>query len=398
MNSPISALDNVQIWLGTAITLGVTILAYRYRASVLSPKVQGDSAHQQHPTLADVVNAPLSKVIREEVKGPIRVSKILVHPVKSCKGTSVLQARYTPVGLEYDRKWAIVDAKTHVVITARDISTMLLINPTICMDPTLPLNDVLRILFPEKSELSSIEIPLNPSQEVLDSWECLTDVSIWTSSGLNAYVCQSISKNQKSPSEAISTFLGRDVYLVIKGPIVRPCDPTPRFNDLGTASRPATVEFQDGYPLLIASTESLAETSKRVRGAIGVVSGVGPEWGPEGQKELEMERFRPNIVLEGAGQPFTEDEWEEIEIKSRDSEPHDIITLVSRCTRCLLPNVDPSTGIRDAAVPFKVLGKFRTKLDPRMPSKSCFGVNGVPSGNGTVRVGDEIVVRKWVQE
>lgn len=62
-------------------------------------------------------------------------------PPKSCKGTSVQEARYIPEGLEvpftsisteinklltydtqHDRKLVIVDAKTHVAVTARDIS------------------------------------------------------------------------------------------------------------------------------------------------------------------------------------------------------------------------------------------------------------------------------------
>ena len=50
--------------------------------------------------------------------------------------------------------------------------------------------------------------------------------------------------------------------------------------------------------------------------------------------------------------------------------------------------------MRDKAVPFKVLMKFRTGKDPANMNKACFGCNGVPSGKGVVRVGDSVSVVK----
>ena len=47
---------------------------------------------------------------------------------------------------------------------------------------------------------------------------------------------------------------------------------------------------------------------------------------------IHLFRFRPNIVFEGGG-PFAEDQWEEIRIGSPDGPT---ITLVSKCTRCLV--------------------------------------------------------------
>jgi len=62
-----------------------------------------------------------------------------------------------------------------------------------------------------------------------------------------------------------------------------------------------------------------------------------------------------------------------------------------------LPNVDPSTGVRDKAVPYKVLMKFRRGKDPAMPGKACFGCNGVPKGSGIILVGDFVHVREWAE-
>jgi hypothetical protein len=46
-------------------------------------------------------------------------------------------------------------------------------------------------------------------------------------------------------------------------------------------------------------------------------------------------RFRPNIVVRGGG-AFSEDNWEEISIGSKDGPS---ITLVSKCTRCLVSDL-----------------------------------------------------------
>lgn len=54
----------------------------------------------------------------------------------------------------------------------------------------------------------------------------------------------------------------------------------------------------------------------------------------------------------------------------------------------------PGTGVCDKAVPFKILMKFRSNVDARLKMKACFGVNGVPSKSGMVKVGDWVRVIK----
>lgn len=63
-----------------------------------------------------------------------------------------------------------------------------------------------------------------------------------------------------------------------------------------------------------------------------------------------------------------------------------------------LPNIDPETGVRDVAVPFKVLMKFRRGIDPTQKNNAFFGCNGVPSGDGYVRVGESVVVVKMLSQ
>jgi uncharacterized protein YcbX len=95
-------------------------------------------------------------------------------------------------------------------------------------------------------------------------------------------------------------------------------------------------------------------------------------WTPDHIERLEIDRFRPNIVLGDASRndrsyipkmvPWEEDGWEAFEIfdksdanattmfgKDAEGKGRGIYTLV-RCGRCMVPNIDPATGIRDPHV------------------------------------------------
>ncbi|KLO20146.1 MOSC-domain-containing protein [Schizopora paradoxa] len=310
----------------------------------------------------------------------VKVTKILVHPIKSCRGTSVSQSRYDKFGLEFDRRFAIIDAETHEVITARTHPKMVLIHPTIEEDNRDENAGTLAISFPSDSDCQSFKIPLLPCPRLLSEWQTLGDVKLWGREDIDGHICQTVNScTENTPSKTISKYLGREVLLVAKGQKARPCHATFDFPTLK-----ATAMYQDGYPLLIASEESLVSVQERMMSEVGKQS-VSDRWAED---QLVMERFRPNIVMQGAGIPWAEDLWETIQIGGNTS----TICLVSKCTRCLLPNVDPDTGIRDKAVPFKILMKFRTGKDPARLKQPCFGCNAVPSGSGVVRVGDPVHV------
>ncbi|KAF9041165.1 hypothetical protein BDP27DRAFT_1347363 [Rhodocollybia butyracea] len=311
--------------------------------------------------------------------GDIQVSKILVHPIKSCRGTSVQSCRYTPEGLENDRRFCIVEANSHKVVTAREVAKTVLITPRIEVDENSPHGGVLSISFPKDSGCESFSVPLYPLEE---EWERLSDVAMWGNE-IDGFICESTFG--RSPSKIMSDYLGRPVHLIVKGNTPRPCLPTDTFPELK-----ATTCYQDGYPLLVLSEESIDVLHDEIRARVGT-QGVEDKWS---EQEFVIERFRPNIVLCGAG-PFAEDNFEEISI-GRDSETtrKPGILLVSKCARCLLPNVCPETGVRDKAVPYKILMKFRIGIDRQNKMAPCVGCNGVPLGNGMIEVGDSVNIRK----
>ncbi|KAG2070933.1 hypothetical protein BDR04DRAFT_1099163 [Suillus decipiens] len=315
----------------------------------------------------------------------IRVTKIFIHPIKSCKGTSVPEAKYTLEGLDNDRKWCIVRADNNAVVTARDVAKMVLINPRIIPDASCPEGGRLEISFPKESGCEAFSVPLNPTKEALQDWRNL-DISLWGKDDIEGYVCQT--NVGRSPSEILSQYMELPVHLAMKGLRPRICPPTLRFPDLDAPSY-----FQDGYPLMLLSEESVAAMQDRTRGMVGM-QGIAEKWSSD---TLQVERFRPNIVIKGAGAPFFEDILTEFTFDShRESvdKGSPVIRLVSKCTRCMLPNVHPDTGVLDKAVPLKVLMKHRRGLDPERPSQACMGCNGILTANGMVKVGDWIHVRK----
>ena len=86
---------------------------------------------------------------------------------------------------------------------------------------------------------------------------------------VDGYICQALNLTSPSPSEALTEYFGRPVHLVMKGPKRRACDPTQTFPDLD-----ASAVYQDGFPLLVASDESLEKVGDEInRWANGGVDG-----------------------------------------------------------------------------------------------------------------------------
>ncbi|TCD62695.1 hypothetical protein EIP91_006555 [Steccherinum ochraceum] len=378
----------------------VAILWSKRRTSAVAPPVARVEVKE-----SDIIK-PVKPLNRTLVQTDhITVSRLFVFPIKSCRGTELQEARWTPIGFEYDRKWCIVKAEDQRVLTLRQHAEMVHIHPRILPDPTSPYGGVLTVEVPLSTGTKTFSLPLNPTPEMLETWRRCSDVVMFEIFEMDGYVCQSLSQpqEQESPSDILSAFLGRPVLLLMKSAEEeRMAPPTEAFPDLV-----APVCYPDVYPIHFASEESLESLSSTVNLAAQLggtelpkeVRGIAGEW--VGRK-LEMERFRPNIVLKGSGVPYAEDLWREVEIESQSASAptqtqtkgmSQIITVVDQCARCLLPNVDPSTGIRDPAIPNKVITRYGNANRKKKP---IFGTYAVPEGDGYVRVGDRVRVRKWV--
>ena len=131
----------------------------------------------------------------------------------------------------------------------------------------------------------------------------------------------------------------------------------------------AVVSFADGYPMLMASTNSLDLLND------WIAEGPRPDEGP-----LPVTRFRPNLIVSGA-LPFAEDGWVRIRIGEA------TFRVTKGCSRCVLTTLDPETGDKQME-PITTLARHR-----RWDGKTWFAANVIPDTPGaTLRVGDEVEI------
>lgn len=117
----------------------------------------------------------------------------------------------------------------------------------------------------------------------------------------------------------------------------------------------------DTFPLSLITTQTIARLGEMV-GA-----------------RLEVERFRPNILVEAAGDaPFAEDTW--VGSLLRIGSLH--LRVDKRDGRCAVTTIDPVTTERNPAI-------LRAIVQER---QGCLGVYGTTVEPGRIAVGDPIVV------
>jgi uncharacterized protein YcbX len=268
-----------------------------------------------------------------------RLARLFVYPVKSCAGVEVREAVLTETGLDLDRAWMVVDAQGEFV-TQRELPRMALVKPQIKVHEV-----VLRApgMLALHLQIDTVEEPVR-----VRVWK--DEVPAFDMGGVAA--------------QWFSDFLGRKLRLVRFDPEHR------RLSSLEwTGGAEALNQFSDGYPLLVASTASLAELNARLAAA--------------GHAPVGIERFRPNIVLEGL-EAHDEDRLDLIRIATGEGEVQ--VRPVKPCARCPIPNIDPATGESDPAVTDTLQGY---RANARVGGAISFAMNAivVAGFEQTLRVG-----------
>jgi uncharacterized protein YcbX len=259
--------------------------------------------------------------------------------VKSCRGAALDSALVEPWGLAGDRRWLVVDDAGDL-LTARENRRMLLVVPELRADGGLDLTG------PDVPALS-VDVP---------AADRLVPVRVWSSELLAAPAGD-------DAAAWFSKVIGRSARLVhLDDPTRR--HPNPRF------ARPTDfVSFADGYPLLLATTASLAGLND------WIAEGPHADEGP-----LPMVRFRPSVVVDGSV-PWAEDGWRRVRIGPAE------FRAVKGCDRCVLTMTDPDTT-RRGKEPIATLARYR-----RWDGATWFGMNLIPDTPGaTITVGDEVEV------
>lgn len=270
----------------------------------------------------------------------MKLSSIIIYPIKSLAGIQLNSAIVEKRGLQYDRRWMLVD-QDGLFISQRKFPIMALLQVSI--------KDEEMIVFHKDYPNQGLSIPLRPSNK-----ESIT-VHVFN-----------------SPSEAIvyespindwfSTMLQTDCRLVFMP------NSASRMANPKNAGPNELVSFADGYPYLIIGEASLADLNSRM------------------DTPVPMNRFRPNFVFSG-NLPYEEDNWSMIKIGNLD------FKAVKNCSRCSLITVDQQTGITGKE-PLLTLSKYR-KFDHKVIfGKNLCWLKEKGLDNPIVRLGDEIIIKE----
>ncbi len=272
---------------------------------------------------------------------PLRIAQLFVHPVKSCGAIAVERASLVDTGFEFDREWMVVDRHGDFV-SQRELPRMALVQPTLrTHDLVLRAPGMLALHLR------------------LDAAEGARRVRVWDDA-VDAFDMGDLA------AQWFSDFLGQPLRLARFDP-----DAVRLASARWTGPVQARTAFVDGFPLLVTSTASLAELNRRL--AAG------------GHAAVTMQRFRPNIVLDGLPDAHGEDFINTLTFDG--AEGTVVVKLVKPCARCGIPDVDPITALPGHAVT-DAMQAYRA--EPRIDGALAFGQNAVIlEGHGRcLRVGD----------
>lgn len=260
-----------------------------------------------------------------------RLAAVHVHPIKSCAGIAVDEAMLIETGLEFDRAWMVVDEQG-TMLTQREWPRLALV------ETKLRLADLL-LRAP-----GMLALHLR-----LDAVEAPAHARVWDDV-VKAYDMGDLAAQWFSDFLAPGT--GRRLRLVRFDPEEK------RLSDpKWTGEIAAENAFSDGFPLLVASSASLADLNARLAA--------------RGAPPVTMQRFRPNLVIDGLP-AWDEDHLQELTLDT--DEGPVVLRLVKPCARCSIPNVDPATA-DTGHEPGDTLAGFRA--DARVKGGITFGMNAV---------------------
>lgn len=255
------------------------------------------------------------------------LSTLIYYPIKACRGFEVPAARVERMGLEHDRRMMVVTPEGQF-LTQREFPRLALVTPTLQGDflhLSAPGFDAIRVAVQSRGTTVS--------------------VNIWKSRGV-----QAVDQGEEA-AQWFSEWLGAPVRLVhLAEGYLR------RINEKYAINADDHTGFADGYPILLASEDSLADLNARL------------------ESPIPMNRFRPNVVVSGC-EPFAEDGWKRIRLGEVE------LAVVKPCARCVVTTFDKDTLVRSPE-PLRTLSTFR-----RGPKGVLFGMNVIPLAEGVISVG-----------
>jgi len=266
----------------------------------------------------------------------IRVSNLVIYPLKSCRGIEVDRATVGTTGFELDRRWMLIGDDGRF-LSQREHHRLALVR--VQLD-----EDRLRLEAPGLPTLEEmVKGGVGPTSRV----------QVWNDE------CAAVSEGTDA-ARWFSQHLGCSARLV------RMASDDARPLGSSTAQPGDHVSFADGFPFLLLSTPSLDGLNRRL------------------SLPVPMDRFRPNIVIDGC-EPHAEDGWNRIRIGEV------VFRFAKPCARCVVTTVNQNTGERGRE-PLRTLSTYRT-----VDGQVLFGQNLVHEGRGAISIGDsvEVLDKTW---
>jgi uncharacterized protein len=266
----------------------------------------------------------------------LTLSEIWIYPIKSLGGIRLKKARIMEKGIEYDRRWMLVDENGQF-LTQRVLPQMSLFKLSIVGDKIIIVKknpaikpDTIQLLISLESKGKTMHARI--WNDNVDVTEVDPDISRWFTEQMG-FTCSLVS------------FPEHNRRLV---------DPNFNINN-------ENVSLADAYPFLVIGQSSLDDLNTRLEDAV------------------PMNRFRPNFVVTG-GDPYEEDNWRNLRIGDNR------FIGVKKCARCVLTTVNQDTGEKGTE-PLFTLSTYRKENN-----KVNFGQNLVAVDHKEVREGDSVIL------
>ena len=270
----------------------------------------------------------------------MQVTELRNYPIKGARGISHESLHIEKRGPVGDRRWLIVDDENYF-ITQRTF-------PTLAQITLRQMEDGIEVTMPDETPVI-VPVP---------DGETRVNAMVWDDVVFAAVADAAI-------NETLSRFLGKSVKLVhMDARAKRPLES----DFVGPGKE---VSFADTFPLLVTTEISLKALNARIE--------------EEGGVAVPIERFRPNIVVDG-DVPWHEDSWGVIRVGNI------VFDAIKPCERCVMTTQDQKTGERTKDnQPIRALTKIRRSGDPRVRGV-LFGWNLVPRSEGALSVGDSVEI------
>ncbi|MCJ1421966.1 hypothetical protein MMC32_008333, partial [Xylographa parallela] len=335
----------------------------------------------------------------------MKISQLYTYPIKSFRGAALVSSVVTPHGFPYDRRFMVLKVLNDGASPAFRNMTITYFPEMVLFSQDLRLAQggssagtvVVSYLAPDSNTQTRIEIPLVPDTSYLE----VIDV-VLHNSPTKAHVMQ------REYNEWFSSRFGYEVMLVYLGSHLRPVlgNLSPNTSKLGNDTKTSWlsiltdhvpflgslqaekldgITFADVAPYLVVTEKSLEDVSSRL---------------PEGE-DMDITKFRPNIVLAGSENAYDEDFWGGLRISSIadtiDEDKPVLIDLTQNCARCASLNWDYATGKASPGESGTILKKLTKdrRVDKGTKYSPVFGRYGFLQSSireHSIAVGDTVEV------